>query len=308
MAFILTYFGGMFYGAASTYWTKPNECAQVVFNPPSKSRNPVLGSDTKVTAEIRTKGGQGARGTFLDVKAHPAGGSVTSVDESTDPGSAAIFTYTAPNRKVENAVFHLGGTSRAGNVAADWDTGLGTDWSGQIYVSRVIDGDAGQSDLQTWSSSEAMRITVDVKDGIGKATGYAEHHYMGENRHNVANNGSVHVELENGSTADATADGTSTSPVTVTLDRAGGTYSISAGYGPFPDGRETVNTCIRDKCTSEDHPFSVGAILPLIGGKLSDLNHLSGSQSEVHQGLGRSRKGTSTFTLTWDLARTGTTQ
>lgn len=308
MGTAITFFGGIFYAMAETNWVQADNCAKIVFDPPSRSRMPVLGSDVKVNGSITTKGGAGVRGSFVLLQPLVGGGSVSAVDESTDPGSAAIFTYTAPNTKVDSAGFAASALSRAGTANAKWVTALGTDWSGQISVSRVIDGDAGQSDLQTWSSSEAMRITIDVKDGIGKATGYAEHHYMGENRHNVANNGSVHVEFDDGSTADATSSGTSTAPVTVTLDSVGGNYSISAGYGPFPDGRETRTSCMRDKCTSHDHPFHMEAILPSIGGKLSDLNHLSGSQSEVHHGLGRSRKGTSTFTLTWDLARRGTTQ
>jgi hypothetical protein len=50
-------------------------------------------------------------------------------------------------------------------------------------------------------------------------------------------------------------------------------------------------------------------ILPLpTGGKLTDLNHVNGSQVAVTPKQGRSGNGKTTVTMTWDLARKGTTQ
>jgi hypothetical protein len=45
-----------------------------------------------------------------------------------------------------------------------------------------------------------------------------------------------------------------------------------------------------------------------LGGKVSDPNHLQGSQSDTRSNLGRSHKGVQTYTLTWDLARQGSSQ
>jgi hypothetical protein len=45
----------------------------------------------------------------------------------------------------------------------------------------------------------------------------------------------------------------------------------------------------------------------MLGGALDDANHVHGTKTVVKSGLGRIGNGTRTDTITWDLARKGTT-
>lgn len=184
MTMAITYFGGVFYAMAETGWLQADSCAKIVFDPPSRSRMPVLGSDVKVNGFITTRGGQGVRGSFVDLRPLLGGGSVTA----------------------------------------------------------------------------------------------------------------------------GTTQGDSPAKVDVNFDQASGSYSIVAGFGPFAPGSSQSSSCIRDKCTAEVLPFYIASLLPGIGGTSDDLNHEHGSQTTVTPNIGRSGKGQGTLTVTWDLARQGTTK
>jgi hypothetical protein len=308
MGLILTYWGGVWYTFAQVNWLSPGRCAQVVFDPPSYSRQPVLGSDVKVNAYIKTWGGEGARGIFPEVKPYnPGSESVAITSSATDPGSPAIFTYTAPNKKINGRTgFGVSGTSRAGSANGNWDTGLGTDWSGQITVSQVSPGEDRNSDLQTAYHREATRITINVKDGVGTADGFSEIHGSEENRHYVAANGTKHIEFDNSGTDEAMAGGQAKATVGVTFDAATGHYSITTSIGPFPVSTRHTSSCIRAKCTSQDSPYSVPALLMTGGGKTTDLNHVSGSIDLAPPLFPGASPTKGSYILTWDLARTGT--
>jgi hypothetical protein len=303
----LTFWGGVYYSISMTEWLHPSRCVQVVFDPPSHSREPVLGSDVKVNAEIKTRAGEGVRGKFDEVKVNPGDGAIAITSSATDPGSPAIFTYTAPNTKVEMPGFKVIGTSRGGTVEAWWLTGLGTGWSGQINFSQVADGDAGHNELQTWSNSDAARMTVDVTDGVGTAYVYAEGQNIAINKQRALRGGAIVLidDTQENIQKRGEAGGAAKLEVNLLPDN---TYSLAVTFAPVNSGTMHTMDCIRENCTSTDRTFPVGSILPLIIGKMDDPNHLHGSQNSTTSNMGRSKKGKTVVTLTWDLERKGTTK
>ena len=318
----LAFFGGAFLGTAQAHWSTPDSCVHVVYDPPSFSRQPVPGSTVKVNGYIKTKGGDGVRGKFIGTDIIAGNGSVNArrgTDESvsvtasnTDPGSPAIFIYTAPTKKLSHMGFGAAATSRAGNALGTWETGLGTNWSGQITVSKISPGVDRSSDLITSHHYEATQITINVRNGEGTADGFSEVNGFGENKHYVADgNGKSHIELLASDTDDGMAQGQVKATAGVLLDTLTHHYTITLSFPPFPTGKRTSTSCVRGKCTTRDEQFSVANILPMLGGKLDDLNHVSGSMD-----LGGAPKvlgfaqgpSAGTYTVHWDLARTGTTK
>jgi hypothetical protein len=302
----LALLAGFYYSVAQTKWLQ-GECVTVSFNPPSYTMQPVLGGQTTVNAELKTKTGESVKANFL--KASAFAGSVDPMSASSDPGSPAKFMYTAPNKKVPKAGFAVSAISHAGAANGDWFTGLGTDWSGQITCSSVLSGDEGSNDLQKWSNSEATRTTIDLgNDGHRTITVYAEQKGLAINKQKALRGGSIVLIDNTSSTEEGSFSGVSPATLQVDINKAQGTYSIQAGATAAmkPSKIHTV-TCIKDRCTSKDLPYYGGGYLPsAIAGKLVDLNHLSGSQTDVKTGLGYVHNGKLTTTVTWNLARTGT--
>jgi hypothetical protein len=304
----LAFWAGVYYAVAETRWTQENTCAQIAFDPPSNSRQPVPGSDVKVNAQVKSKAGGVAKAKYSDAQAFTGGGSVSG-GGSSDAGSPAIFTYTAPNRRVDRMGFAVSAASRAGVARGEWLTGLGTNWSGEISASRVIEGDEGSNELQTWNFSDASSVTISVKDGKGTAVGYAEQSSTSINRQKALRGGSIVVIPISSDMAHGSAQGAIPATVDVLLNKANGTYFVTLGIGNFPTGTMHSASCAHGQCTSSDGPFGVtGYLSTPISGKFDDPNHVRGSQSVVTPNVGKSGKGKGTVTVTWDLARTGSTQ
>ncbi len=301
----LAFWGGFYYSVAETEWLD-GKCVQIYFNPPSYTKQPVLGGQTTVNVELKTKGGESVKANFP--KAAASAGSVDPMSASSDPGSPAKFTYTAPNKKVTSAGFTVSAISHAGAANGRWDTGLGTDWRGQITCSRVLKGDEGSNDLQQWSNSETTRMSIDLGDkGHRTVTTYGEQKGLAINKQKALRGGAIVLIDDTSATDEGSVSDSSPAMLEVDINKAQGTYSIKAGSTtPMKFSKMHSVSCVKDRCRSEDLPFGVEGCVPLIGGKLVDLNHLSGSQTDVKSGLGRARNGTLTNTLTWNLARTGT--
>ena len=321
MAYPVAFLGGAFYNTAQTHWSIPDSCVRVSFDPPSFSRQPVPGSDVKVNGYIKTRGGEGVRGKFIGVEVVAGDGSVLSragTDErvsitssNTDPGSPAIFVYTAPSKKLSHMGLGASATSRGGSAVGIWETGLGTNWSGEITVSKISPGVDRASDLITSHHYEATRITINLKDGVGTANGYSEVHGRGENRHYVSDGGGKsHIEVEAYDTDEGMVQGNVKATGGVLLDTLTHHYTVNVGLASlFPTGKRSRTSCARGQCTSRDDAFSVESILPLMGGKLVDLNHVSGSMDLGKAPLfpGASPVAGS-YIVTWDLSRQGTTK
>ena len=304
----LVYWAGIYYSIAETKWLQVNTCAQVAFDPPSNSRQPVLGGEAKVNALIKTKGGEGVKGKFDVVRALNNGGTVAPGAGPSDVGAPLKLTYSAPNQNVSNAGFVAHAVSRAGVAEGEWKTGLGTGWSGQISASSVNEGDAGNTELQDWSDYSATRITIDVKNGVGTATGFHEQSHMGVNRRKALRGGAIVLLFDNSASNAGSVDKTSKATADVNFNKTSGKYFVNVGYDPFAAGTQHSSSCMREKCTENDVPLYIGGILLPMSGAIDDLNHVQGVPTTTTAHLGRSGNGTQTFTMIWDLSRQGTTK
>jgi hypothetical protein len=303
----LVYWAGIYYSVAETKWLQEGTCVQVVFDPPSNSRQPVPGSEVKVNGEIKTKGGEVVKGNFDNARVRSGAGSLTG-GGPTDLGRPAKFTYTAPAQRVGNAGFVAHAISRAGVAEGEWNARLGTGWSGEIFVSQVNDGGAGNTELQDWSDFESTRIRIDVKDGVGTASGYHESKHTGVNRRKALRGGSIVLLFDNSASSVGTVEGSSRATADVTFNKTSGRYSVGVNYEPFTAGTQHRSSCARERCTESDAPLYIEGILQAMGGDIDDPNHVHGTRTTVTPSVGRSGHGTATYTLVWDLARQGTTQ
>jgi hypothetical protein len=213
------------------------------------------------------------------------------------------FTYRAPEKSGTTGGFRVRAVSRAGMAEGDWNASLGTGWSGQISCSLVANGGQGHNEQQDWASSNVTRLTVDVKNGVGTAHGYAETHDLKVNRRKVQRGGSVSLEFDQSAITNGTAEGSSPATVEVYLNKAKGTYSINMQVESPIEGTAHTVMCMRSTCHDSDSPLPVANVCLRNGlmGTLSDPNQLSGSVSDA-QGIGSTSQ---VWTTTWRLARRG---
>jgi hypothetical protein len=302
----LTFWGAIFYADAQFQW-RTGRCADIVFSPPSYTVQPAPGTDTKVKAEVKTKGGESVKANFYN--AHADKGRVNPPVGSSDVRAPLEFTYTAPTQRTAYGGFSTSANSRAGVAGGEWKTGLGTDWSGQISCTRVLTGDEDHGELLEWSHSESNRFTIDVRDGRATARGYGEVHERGVNRQKALRGGAITLITNTSDTSEGTVDGVADATVDVQLDKASGRYSIAASMGSVIAGTRHTVSCYRDKCETRDSPMYVDDCLGgNLAGALTDPNRLRGSKNEVKLGAGRNGKGTVSWTVNWDLARRGSAQ
>ena len=304
----VAYWAGFYYSVAETKW-RQGECAQISFDPPSKTMQPVLGGQTTVKATLKTKGGESVAANFQNARTEI--GSVDPSAGSSTTGSPMAFIYTAPNKPApanKTAGFQVDAVSHAGIAGKTWIAGLGSGWNGVISCSSIAEGDEGNNALQTWSGSQALQVLIEVTNGVGKASAYSEMNATAENRRNAYRGGSTVVIFDNSSSLAGTVEGYSGATVDVSMDKSAGSYSIKAGLSPaIKPGQIRSVICSSSSCKSETLPFYIQACLPgEIDGKTSTLNRLQGTRTDVKTGLGRAHNGTATNTLTWNLARTGT--
>lgn len=306
----LAYWAGVYYAVAQVKWRQDNTCVRLSFNPPSYSVRLVPGGKTTMDAEVKTKGGESVKARFIGARARSNIGSVTPAEGSSEPATPMKFLFTAPTQRVPRAGFGVSATSRAGVasvVDGDWYAGLGTDWSGRITLTVTNTGDVGENELQSWSNSAVTRITVDLRDGKGTATGFTEVHYHQRQRQRALRGGALTL-IDNGSQS---VDGSHEDSVPATVEvltSAPGMYSIHVEYAFMKEGKSRGQTCGRTDCQSSDQQLMIGATLPSMTGRFDDPSHVRGSKNEVKTGAGYQGRGTITTTLTWDLAREGTTK
>jgi len=305
----LTFWGGVYFGFAETRWTH-GECVDVAFDPPSRTVQPALGTQVAVKTQLKTKTGEITKASYTSVTASV--GSVDSAGGVSDVGTPMTFTYTAPDQKPASASpspgFSVNAVSRAGATgqSAKWEAVLGTGWSGIITCRRETWGDEGHDDLQDWSGSEVMMLSLTVRDGVGTLTGHGEQKSMGENRQRVVNSGVFSFKKENSSFSEGTAG--RSSPATVNVDIYQGKYSVTWGASKSIAGKRRVQTCEKDSCKDYTFDYGVDPGNCTPGGDLTDPNRLQGSLSDMKSSLGRSKKGKQLWTLSWNLARQGTTK
>ena len=109
-------------------------------------------------------------------------------------------------------------------------------------------------------------------------------------------------------------DGTLSDDVAASLEviyPSTGTYSLSVTAPFAKEGKAHTQSCGRNGgCRSSERQLLLGATLPRMAGKVDDPNHLQGSKTDTltrggYQGFGMV---TITTTVTWDLARQGTSK
>jgi hypothetical protein len=302
IGYALTYWAGVYYSVAQAKWTH-GECAQIAFNPPGNTV--ALGAQVTVKAEMKTKAGEVVKANFLG--AHAYAGSVVPEGIGSNVGSPMKFTYTAPDKKVPNAGFGTKATSRAGNTEGDWIPGLGTGWGGQISCTQESH-DGGQVEVQTFSNSEVTRITIDVKNGVGTAHGFASVSSFGVSKQPALRGGVKTLIVSNSSHGDGTLEDTSPAKVEVFLNPNNGTYSINTDYEFKAEGTVHGEACGRDggNCHPNDSPLVIASCFGnTLRGKFSDSNQLHGSARDEKTHGGMYGNGTSSNTVTWDLGRQG---
>ena len=304
----LAFWAGFYYSVAETKWTQANTCVQASFNPPSHTLKLVLGGQMKVDTEVKTKAGVRVKAQYPDVTA--TFGTAEAMQAYSDVGQPMKVTYTAPDKKPPSSLgykpgFVVSATSRAGVAQGVWEAGLGTNWSGQITCEQINSGDQASSAWAAEDNSAATRITIYVTDGKAEAVGYSENKSMRWARQPKASGGSI---LDHSDNSSASLSDASPAEFHVTIDKASGTYSIQVGASFKKVGTQHFVSCSRETCSSHDSPFYVEGILRGIDEKLDDPNHLHGSKYEAHRNTGSTGKGTMTWTMSWDLARQGTSQ
>jgi len=317
----LGYWAGVYYAVAQVKWyggdtdagrsggaLRSGVCAEIVLDPPSYTVQPPLGTQTEVRAMLRTRRGEEVPAQFLGVKAF-SGGSISPSSGQSGIGSPMSFTYTAPDRKTPHAGFGMAALSRAGTAVAEWLTGLGTGWSGQISYVKQYSGDQGQN----WSNSLSETVTIDVKNGVAEFNGSFEEEHVSENFHPVATGGGkVTMQLESSSASRGYAQANVPATIHVNIDEKRNTYDIQVGVPEAPQstGKTHSTSCFLSKCTSTDQ--DIGMIsMPLLdpmAGTLQDPNRIQASRTIRHENLGLAHNGVMVETMVVNLARSGTTK
>jgi hypothetical protein len=298
----LVYWAGVYYSTAQTKWRQEGTCVKVDFKPPSYTARLVPGGRTEVEAEVKTKSGESVKAQFQGARARSGAGTVSPAGGPSDVKAPMKFTFTAPAQRVNSAGFVVAATSRAGIASGEWFAGVGTDWSGTISFTYINAGDHGETELQTWSSSQVTRITVDLKDGKGTATGFTESHDLKVNRQRTFQRGIV---FQQSLSDDRVFEDSSPAEVEVTSVTPG-RYAITVMYAFDREGQGQIQDCRRTSpCTQMPVRVIITPGLPGIDGRGDDPNHLSGTKSEVTNGSGRPGVNVVTSTITWDLSREG---
>jgi hypothetical protein len=310
----VAYWGGVYYGIAETEWTQGG-CVLVVFDPPSHTVKAAPGTQVKVKTQVQTKAGEITKAHLVNARGYH-GASVDPGEGVSDVGTPMTFTLTAPQKAASDGSkpkFDVDVVSRAGvakdNMAGDWEAGLGKDWGGQITYSYTYSGSEGHNELQTWSDSATTFFSAVVKDGAAEFSGHAEQTDMAEYRERALRGGGIVLIPTGSTTIHGSADGYSKGKVYVDITEKK-TYSIGLESGLMPPGNLHEVYCFSEKCDTKDLPFNIAPGFPGLPGyaALDDPNHVHGSKTTVTPGLGRTRNGTRTETVTWDLAREGVKQ
>jgi len=302
----LTFWGGVYFGFAETRWTH-GECVDVAFDPPSNTVQPALGTQVKVKTQLKTKAGEITKATYGNVAASL--GSVEPGAGVSDVGTPLTFTYTAPDQKFPNGNkkpgFQVEAKSRAGATdhPATWEAVLGTGWSGSITCRRESWGENVHNEFGSYSASGVMQLTVNVIDGKGVMIGYGEQKSSSESRQGIATGGTKKIDS---SFSEATVSGSS--PVTVNVHPYEGKYSVEWTATQLITGKGHSQSCIKDSCKDSDFVIGVDPGDCTGEGDLTDPNRVQGSKSDLKSNVGHTGHGKQLWTLTWNLARQGTTK
>ena len=302
----LAYWAGVYYSVAQTKW-RTGRCVEISYTPPENTLQPALGTSVTVKALVKTKRGESVPAKFIDAHAFQGASVTPAQGRSTDASPALPFTYTAPSRKPSNpslAGFQVGATSRAGITEKAWHTNLGTGWSGQISCLRETRVGPYSYEQQSGSNYFVTRIVIEVKDGVGTATGYSEINSMGVNLRPVARQGYV---FDNSSSIVGAVEGTRPATIDVALNATTGAYRINPEYRSFELGKQRAQQCsARDGCREQELTLGIESCLSGLSGTTTSPNQLHGSINDVKTTPVGSHSSTQSLIVNWDLSRQGT--
>jgi hypothetical protein len=322
----LAYWAGVYFSIAEMKWyggdtsgggtsVRAGQCVVIAFDPPSYTLQPPLGAKADVKAVAKTNSGEIVPAQFIE--AHAYSGAMVSPTQGQSNGPLK-FVYTAPNQKTTSTGFGVAALTRAGTATAEWHTGLGTGWSGQITYEKTFTGDDGGSPgIQQWSNSSRESVTVTVENGVATYHGHVEGKGHLISWRPVAKSGPV---FDYGDESEEMGDGEYPARVEVQIDESRGTYGIQIGPALTSDGRpkapwgpigksHSVSCRQGAGCETYDRDVNmptIGSSGPLFG-KLQDPNHIQASYTDQRNEQGRSHKGVIMMTTTVNLARSGTT-
>lgn len=322
----LAYWAGVYYSIAEMKWyggetsgggtsVRAGQCVVIAFDPPSYTLQPPLGAKADVKAVAKTKSGEVVAAQFVEAHAYSGGTVAPAQGQANGP---LKFVYTAPNQKTKSAGFGVAALSRAGTATADWHTGLGTGWSGEITYEKTFTGDdGGTPGIQQWSNSSRESVTVTVENGVATYHGHVESKGHLISYHPVAKSGPA---FDYGDDSEENGDGEFPARVEVSIDESRGSYGILIGPALMADGRPKAawgpigkahSVSCRHDAGCQTYDRDVG--MPTIGlsgplsGKLQDPNHIQATYTDQRTEQGRSHKGVIVETTTVNLARSGTT-
>jgi hypothetical protein len=124
---LVAFFSGQVYSHAKDYWNHPNTCADIVFNPATKTQRFAPNKSYQVKTELRTKKDQTmVPAKFKEAKERPRerSGTVSPREARSQPDTPATFTYQAPATRVRHSGFWVRAVSRAGVAEAldgEWE-------------------------------------------------------------------------------------------------------------------------------------------------------------------------------------------
>jgi hypothetical protein len=178
-------------------------------------------------------------------------------------------------------------------------------WKGTITYKQELSGDEYSNELQTYSNTQQVNVTITVNGSVATASSHSEEKHVALNRRRALRGGAITIEDDGGSTSQALAEGSSAAQVEVNYDEQTGNYDISPGFTPVV-GTRNDEICLAGggKCTTSSQPYSTGMPRdPRISGVTKDPNHLSGSQQSETKNVGSHHSGTIRYTVNWDLTR-----
>jgi len=118
---LVSYFSGQEYYKAQQYWSHPNTCVDIVFNPATKTQGFASNKSYQVKTELRTKKDQTVvPAKFKEARERPreGNGTVSPREDKSQGDRPVTFTYQAPGTRVRHSGFRVNAVSRAGVAEA----------------------------------------------------------------------------------------------------------------------------------------------------------------------------------------------
>ena len=136
---VVMWMGSTLYTQAQTHWNMLDACAEISFEPATRTRALGPNQSAGVRATLRTKGDKAPiGGAEFQANALAGVGTLTPHGGRTDAGSPIDFTYTASANPTNAHGFDVAARSRAGIAAAEWHILAATPYEGTFTQTRTM--------------------------------------------------------------------------------------------------------------------------------------------------------------------------